>query len=81
VGPLLPIDPNLSWAPPVVGAVVGALAAWPLFDRALVLVTSVLGAVAVAFAAGWLDRPLAVAGLAVFGIVAQLIGGRKTEEE
>ena len=62
---------------PLLGALIGALALpWGLHS-VLKVVTPVVGATLIGWAAGWLDRPLWLAGLVAVGLVVQLSTGGK----
>ncbi|MFZ5480063.1 MAG: hypothetical protein ACOZNI_25080, partial [Myxococcota bacterium] len=65
---------------PLVGAGVGALLFPALYRRALVVVTSLLGAVTLVAAVGTEHEPVAVVGVAIAGALVQFAWGRPSKD-
>jgi hypothetical protein len=68
------------WALPL-GVVVGALAAPALYRALVPLFGAVIGAVGVAWAAGWPRSALVLGALAAFGLIVQAVSGRANDDE
>jgi hypothetical protein len=68
------------WALPV-GVVVGGVAAPVVYRRLVPLFGAVIGAVGVAWAAGWPRSALVLGALAAFGLLVQIVSGRADDGE
>ncbi|MEN9786638.1 MAG: hypothetical protein RLZZ299_1902 [Pseudomonadota bacterium] len=65
------------WWAPLAGAVVGALLGPWMFRKALVVVTSALGALALCWAAGWVPEPWNAGVAWAVGVLVQSAAGRR----
>lgn len=63
------------WWAPVVGAIVGALLGPWMYRKALVVVTSALGALALSWAAGWVPGPWNAGVACAVGVLVQTLAG------
>ena len=65
------------WWAPLAGAVAGALLGPWMFRKALVVVTSALGALALCWAAGWVPGPWNAGVACAVGVLVQSAAGRR----